>query len=293
MRYLIDHQLSLAFHYPVREHHCELRLAPAETAIQRVQAVRVATEPAAPVGSYVDYFGNRVHHFSLIAPHDAVQVLLQADVETLLTNPFDYPIVKAAEERDWIRRALNATPQLWDYVLHRSDLVPEPARLSRPGLAWPAAAASGTVRDNVMGAAEWAATLLHFAPEAAPHASLEDALNDGTASCTDLAHLLIAAVRSWGVPARFARGYTDPALNEEAGGAARETAPRAWAEVLIPGAGWRGFDPVHQLVANDAYIVAAVGRDAAETVVCRSSFKGEDEADKQAASLRIKRAHDQ
>ena len=38
-------------------------------------------------------------------------------------------------------------------------------------------------------------------------------------------------------------------------------APHAWAEVLIPGAGWRGFDPTTGLVANDGYIVVAVGRD--------------------------------
>ena len=42
----------------------------------------------------------------------------------------------------------------------------------------------------------------------------------------------------------------------------------------MPGAGWRGFDPTHQLVANDSYIAVAVGRDSEDAAPQRGTFKG-------------------
>jgi hypothetical protein len=59
MRYLIEHETKLAFREPVREHHCELRLAPQESAHQKVARMRLEIEPDAELHSYTDCFGNR------------------------------------------------------------------------------------------------------------------------------------------------------------------------------------------------------------------------------------------
>lgn len=71
-------------------------------------------------------------------------------------------------------------------------------------------------------------------------------------SCRDLTLLFLAACRSVGIASRFVSGYQagDP-----------DQADRhlhAWAEVYLPGGGWRGYDPTHGLaVADDHVIVAA------------------------------------
>ena len=70
MRYVIEHETSLTFPSPVREHQCELRLTPRQDAMQRAGVVQIDVDPPAELFTYVDSFGNRVHHFSLIAPHD-------------------------------------------------------------------------------------------------------------------------------------------------------------------------------------------------------------------------------
>jgi len=70
------------------------------------------------------------------------------------------------------------------------------------------------------------------------------------------------------VPARYVVGYLDP------GYAAGAQATHAWTDVLVPGAGWRGFDPVHGLIANDTYVVVAVGRDYRDAAPQRGTFKG-------------------
>ena len=98
MRYLIEHESALSFPQPVREHHCELRLATHEGAPVSLLACDISVEPAVPLREHVDCFGNRVHRFDVMAPHEQVVVRLRAEVETLLENPFDYePLPPSAE----------------------------------------------------------------------------------------------------------------------------------------------------------------------------------------------------
>src|SRR5262249_5056727 len=107
-------------------------------------------------------------------------------------------------------------------------------------------------------------------------AKLEDVLARGRGGCQDLAHLLISIVRSWGVPARYMMGYQDPGYADDDNDVQR---PHAWAEVVVPGAGWRGVDPTTRLVANQTYVAVAIGRDAADAVPLKAVFKSGEEAD--------------
>ena len=63
----------------------------------------------------------------------------------------------------------------------------------------------------------------------------------------------------------------------------------AWAEVLIPGAGWRGFDATLQLVADATYVAVAVGRDGQDAAPQRGSFKGEEAGEPPLVNLQIMR----
>ena len=79
------------------------------------------------------------------------------------------------------------------------------------------------------------------------------ALNGG--SCRDFAVLFMEACRHLGLASRFVSGYLyAPAL--EAGNASTH----AWAEVYLPGAGWKGFDPTSGEVTGSRHIAAAVAR---------------------------------
>ena len=286
MRYVIDHATRLTFAQPVREHQCELRLAPSASAVQRVHAAAVEVEPAAMLDSYVDYFGNQVHHFDLASPHAQLLTRLHADVETLLDNPFDFPLVAAHRERDWIADTLKAQPRLWDYVLSFSALTPDLTRAEFPDLDVPKHTAARHVLDSVLTAAEWIGTTLEYRPGVTrTHCALADVWKERAGVCQDFAHLLIAVVRSWGVPARYVAGYQDPECAEDDA----TPAPHAWAEVLIPGAGWRGIDPTAQLIANDRYVVVAVGRDSLDAAPQRGSFKGEESEEEPEVTLRIVR----
>jgi transglutaminase-like putative cysteine protease len=277
----------LRFPEPVREHQLELRLAPREDAGQRVLACAIELEPAAELREHRDCFGNRVQRASLPAPHDGVAVRLRAEVETLRENPFAWAPLAPAEERAATARALRETPRLLEWVLPRSDAVPELAPLAA-AQPLPAREEGRSLVADVQAAMAWAAARFAYEPGATgAHAPLALFLEQRAGVCQDFAHLLVALVRGWGVPARYVSGYVEP----DAEGAAQAT--HAWAEVLVPGAGWLGFDATDGLVANDRYVAVAVGRDSRDAAPVRGAFKGDDAGAPPEVRLRVLRQQQQ
>lgn len=70
-------------------------------------------------------------------------------------------------------------------------------------------------------------------------------------SCRDLAVVFIAACRTQGLAARFVSGYQEGDPDQPT------RYLHAWAEVYLPGAGWRGYDPTHGLSVTAGHIALA------------------------------------
>ena len=82
-----------------------------------------------------------------------------------------------------------------------------------------------------------------------------ETLSYGTGSCRDFANLFVEAARRLGLAARFVSGYHHaPPTTVDLG------ATHAWAEVYLPGAGWKGFDPTLDEVAGTNHIAVAVAK---------------------------------
>jgi transglutaminase-like putative cysteine protease len=288
VRLLIEHESRLAFADPVREHHCELRLAPREDVSQQRLWTRIEVEPAAALRSHIDGFGNLVHRCEWLAPHDRIVARVKSEVETSLANPFDYTALPPAAERGWLRQRLHEEPRLLDFVLHRSEAVP-PLGGELAGVALPEFDDGRTLVENVQAAMAWAAEGFQWAPGATGvHAALAEFAEQRAGVCQDFAHLLIALVRGWGFAARYVMGYVEGGTIDEAFQGAE--ASHAWAEVLIPGAGWRGFDATAGLVAHDAYAAVAVGRDSRDAAPLRGTFQGPGSGAPPEVSVRVERA---
>lgn len=82
-----------------------------------------------------------------------------------------------------------------------------------------------------------------------------DTLSRGTGSCRDFAYLFMEAARRLGLAARFVSGYLHTPAS-----AFNYGATHAWAEVFLPGAGWKGFDPTIGEIAGRSHIAVAVAR---------------------------------
>ena len=96
----------------------------------------------------------------------------------------------------------------------------------------------------------------------------EETLQQGRGSCRDFTMLFIDVCRSAGIAARFVSGYC-------VGDEAAERDMHAWAEVYLPGAGWRGFDPSRGLSISDDYIAVAAGQRSQDAAPTFGSFRGD------------------
>lgn len=94
-------------------------------------------------------------------------------------------------------------------------------------------------------------------------------LEYGTGSCRDFALLFMEAARCLGLAVRFVSGYLHAPPSATDYGATH-----AWAEVYLPGAGWKGFDPTVGAMAGTDHIAVAVARLPESVPPIEGSFVG-------------------
>jgi len=86
-------------------------------------------------------------------------------------------------------------------------------------------------------------------------------------SCRDLTVLFIEVCRAIGLAARFVSGY------QEGDADSLERHLHAWAEVYLPGAGWRGYDPIQGLAVTDRHIALVASATSRYAAPISGSFK--------------------
>jgi transglutaminase-like putative cysteine protease len=241
MRLNIRHETAYRYATPANRAIEMLRLLPRGHNGQYIASWRIDVDCDCRLEPSTDAFGNLMHVFSLDGPIEQLTILAEGSVETVDTAG----VLSGQVERFPPVLYLRDTP------LTASDsLIRDFAR--------EVAANAGGNRLELMHA------LMHALGERMEFEV--DGTNSGTTAieafalghgvCQDFAHVFIAACRHLGIPARYATGYMLPADDE-----ANQAAGHAWAEVLIDGLGWVGFDPVNDRCPTDAYVRLAIGLD--------------------------------
>ncbi len=97
-----------------------------------------------------------------------------------------------------------------------------------------------------------------------------------TGTCRDFALLMMEAVRTLGLAARFVTGYLHVPARAHPGEAVRQGGgnTHAWLQVYLPGPGWVDFDPTNGIVGSRGLIRVAVVRDPAMAVPLSGSWTG-------------------
>ncbi|MEM1060855.1 MAG: transglutaminase family protein, partial [Planctomycetota bacterium] len=92
--------------------------------------------------------------------------------------------------------------------------------------------------------------------------------------CQDFAHVMIAMLRSLGLPARYVSGYVRsipaPGRPRMIGAAASH----AWVSVFCGDAGWLDLDPTNDVPINEDHVVIGWGRDYGDVPPVRGLFVG-------------------
>jgi transglutaminase-like putative cysteine protease len=99
-----------------------------------------------------------------------------------------------------------------------------------------------------------------------------ETLDRGKGTCRDYAMLMIEAVRSLGLAARFVSGYVyNPSGRRRMTGGGNT---HAWVRVYLPGSGWVEFDPTNDIVGTEGLIRVAIARDIYQAVPISGTWSG-------------------
>ena len=277
VRYAVEHITRYAYTAPVSQSWQLARLTPRSLAWQRLVSHALRIEPHADERrDALDSFGNTVTHFALHGAHRVLTVRMECVVEV-----GERPAVRVArvDEPGWqaVRDALR-------HALQHDDLAP--ASLCEPTPLLPLSdAADAYARVSFAPGRSWFDAVhdlmrrIHadfkFEPGATTvNTSVDEVLEQRSGVCQDFAHLMLACLRSQGLPARYVSGYL---LTEPPPGEPRlmgVDASHAWVAAHAPQHGWVEFDPTNDQLADARYITLGWGADFADVAPLRGVFFG-------------------
>ncbi|HLV65582.1 MAG TPA: transglutaminase family protein [Polyangiaceae bacterium] len=275
MRYRVRHVTTYEYGESVSICHNEARLAPLSTRTQRPLASRIQVEPAAAVlVEDRDYFGNTVHFFSLEEAHLKLTVTADAEVEL---SPIETPDLSRSPPWEHVRaRALRDRDPEALRALEFSLEPPGERRLPELVLYAKQSLLPGRpLLEAVFDLTRRIHADFRYLP-GSTHVgtALEEVFATRQGVCQDFAHLELAALRAFGIPACYVSGYVynAPASCEPRRSGA--DASHAWISVWCPELGYVDFDPTNGSVPRDEHITLARGRDYSDVSPLRGVILG-------------------
>lgn len=275
VRYRVEHETRYAYDAPVSQSWQLARLTPRALPWQQVLSHAIDIDPhpdehhAAP-----DSFGNLVTHFGLHGPHRWLRVTMRCEVEVGAREQIGaMPPIAWEAVRDAVRAPAGEVDLDAARMCEPTALLPlsDSARayaapLFTPGRDWLEAITELMHRIHAD---------FEFDPGATTvSTSVEEVLRHQRGVCQDFAHLMLAALRAHGLPARYVCGYllTDPPPGQPR--LMGVDATHAWVAAHSPVHGWVEFDPTNDQLADARYITLAWGADFADVVPVRGVILG-------------------
>jgi transglutaminase-like putative cysteine protease len=257
MLYEVTHTTRFSYEAPVSRCLNEVHLTPRQLPFQQVRQTGIQVEPApAFLRHRKDYFGNDVSTFAVIDVHYRLTATAKSLVE--VTRRREDEIVSSISWED-ARDSIAATAE--DSTLEASEfLYPSPYV--------PAVAEMGTftratftpgrpLLESAMELSHRIHTEFKYDPKATSiDVPLADVLRKRHGVCQDFAHVMIGALRSLRLAARYVSGYVRSGPKVQGA-----QASHAWVSVFLPDFGWVSFDPTNDVMPSDGHVTLAWGRD--------------------------------
>jgi transglutaminase-like putative cysteine protease len=254
--YQISHTTTYIYDRPVTLSPHVIRLRPRSDVSQKLSQFSLTVSPS-PQGSSenIDLDGNstiRVWFKEAVTTSLSIQTLSQ--VETFRTNPFDYLLEPWAAQLP-LDYPASLSAQLQPYWGGQFSVASgiDPIAIQFAQELWQATSGNTLSFLSELNQRIYKTCKYVIRETGAPFPP-GMTWTQQTGSCRDMAVLFIEVCRAVGLAARFVSGY------QEGDGESLDRHLHAWAEVYLPGAGWRGYDPTHGLAVADGYI--AIGASA-------------------------------
>jgi transglutaminase-like putative cysteine protease len=259
MLFHVMHATRYTYESPVSHSLNEVRLIPRALEVQEIRRSELQVQPE-PAFMYYrkDYYGNDLSSFELFEKHGQLQITAESMVEVSAAAGTPIPSISWNEARKAIAEQsdeaaieasefiynsphVSVTPELNDYA--RTSFVP-----GRPLL------------EVIQDLTHRIHNDFKYRPQSTSiSTTLPEVMKHRRGVCQDFAHVMIGAVRSQRLPARYVSGYVRPGPKVQGA-----QASHAWVSVFFPGSGWISFDPTNDLMVSDSHITLAWGRDYAD-----------------------------
>lgn len=258
----VSHRTAYRYRSPVAQSHHLIHVEPKDGARQRVIRHNLLIEPAPASRLDVkDYFGNQCSILAIEEEHSELVIHVRSRLEVGPAPTLDFAATMPWDQVQ--RSAVTPNGELAIGVLQfacqsrQTPTLPEALDYAHPSFA-----SGRPVLD-----AAWDLTRRIYADfrfdKTATDLStpLADVLRRRRGVCQDFAHLALACLRGFGIPARYVSGYL---LTHPPPGMAKLTgadASHAWLSVWSPETDWVDFDPTNGIVPGEGHITVAYGRD--------------------------------
>lgn len=259
-------------------------LQPLDTASQQLLAHSLLIEPRpAQQIAMPDVYGNIRSFFSLQTSHTRLKVVARSVVSTR-ARPLPDSRVAWERVRERFRYAAESTFDAAVEFVFASPHVPRHADFTayaRPSFE-PGVPLVRAARDLMQRIHR---DFIYESQSTQVNTPALQALAQRKGVCQDFAHIMIACLRTMGVPARYVSGYllTQPPPGQER--LLGSDASHAWVSVYLPdlpdapaGARWCDFDPTNNRdgwgTPGEDYVTLATGRDFADVSPIRGVIHG-------------------
>ncbi len=263
MRLSVRHQLRYQYDHPVVLQPHMLYLYPRTYPYQRLQRYELTIDPTpSKIVRNVDVEGNVQQLVYFNGPTTYLDITAEIEVDSEPFNSLDFVLFPFEAQQVPLKYPPQVRPLLETYLTREgvTPIIETWARQLAASVSWQTVpfllAVSNAIRQFTYAVRE----------EGAPYPP-EQTLTEQRGSCRDYTTLFMAACRSLGLAARFVSGYLF-------GSAQQEHQLHAWAEVYLPGAGWRGFDPTENTVVVNNHIFLATSARAELTAPVSGTFTG-------------------
>jgi transglutaminase-like putative cysteine protease len=242
------------------------------------QKVLRAGVHAAPAVSWrrdgSDHFGNEVTWLFLDVAHAAFQVIADATVDVAFPAPPDPAATPAWEAT--ARQAWEAGPTSWQAAEFLFDSARAPADAQARSYATPSFTPGRPVLAALLDLNARIRRDFTFRPGVTTTSTpIAEVLRRREGVCQDFTHLMISALRAFGLPARYVSGYirTRPSRSQTRRLGADQS--HAWVGAWLgPEHGWLGLDPTNGIVVQDEHVVLGWGRDFGDVTPLRGVILG-------------------
>jgi transglutaminase-like putative cysteine protease len=259
----IQHETRFDYTQLVKESVTEVRMQPVSDDHQTCHSFNLEIGPATQPFQYQDGFGNSVHHFDILGGHGQVRILAASIVETH-PRSVDLKSSSAVWPLDLDSASLDALDFLrFRGPIQRTPLLDPLVEELKPRNGMPLGSFVFAVSHYIHSHYEYArdVTLVD--------SPIDHLLEQGKGVCQDFTHLMIALLRSFGIPARYVSGYIHRPN--------KDSQSHAWCEAWLPDLGWVGLDPTNDCVIHNHFVKVGVGRDFSDVPPNKGIYRGRGE----------------